>query len=95
MEQNYDFRTELMQWHRPNLRCDYTPGADKVSLDNAFTIVIPKDSGEVLVTAAQDFQDYLFTSMDYSAALSRCKAAGKTICVGTFSQLNVARITKP
>ena len=90
MEQNYDFRKELMQWHRPNLRCDYAPGADEVSLDDTFTIVIPKDSGEVLVTAAQDFQDYLFTSMDCSAALSRGKAAGKTICVGTYTQLGVA-----
>ena len=86
MQQNYDFRKELMQWHRPGLRAEYTPGGDALSLEN-ITIVVPVDAGEVLLTAAQDFQDYLFTSMDCSAALSRGNAAGKALTVGTFAQL--------
>lgn len=89
MEQNYDFRKELMQWHRPGLRSVYTPGADEISLDDAFTIVVPFACGEVTLTAAQDFQDYLFTSMDCSAALRRGTAPGKTIRVGTFTQLGM------
>jgi hypothetical protein len=86
MQQNYDFRQELMQWHRPGLRCPYTPAADEVSLEAA-TILLPQDAGEVTLTAAQDFQDYLFTSMDCSAALSRGKASGVTLTVGTYAQL--------
>lgn len=86
MQKNYDFRQELMQWHRPHLRCPYTPGEDEIALDNC-TIRVSEDAGEVLLTAAQDFQDYLFTSMDVSAALSRHTAAGVTITVGTFAQL--------
>jgi len=86
MQKDYDFRQELMQWHRPGLRCAYTPGADELSMEN-ITIVVSKDSGEVLLTAAQDFQDYLFTSMNCTAALSRGKAYGVTLTVGTYAQL--------
>jgi len=75
-----------MQWHRPGLRLDHTPEVEEVSLER-ITILIPKDSGEVLLTAAQDFQDYLFTSMDCTAALSRGNASGMTLTVGTFVQL--------
>ena len=89
MQNNYDFRKELMQWHRPGLRVEYTPGADEISLEN-ITVLIPADAGEVLLTAAQDFQDFLFTSMDCSAALSRGNAAGTCLTVGTFSQLGKA-----
>lgn len=89
MQMNYDFREELMQWHRPGLRCGYTPGADELCLED-ITIVIPEDGGEVLTTAAQDFQDYLFTSMDCSAALRRGKARGSCVTVGTCSQLGRA-----
>lgn len=89
MQKDYDFRQELMQWHRPGLRCAYTPSTDELSMEN-ITIVVPKDGGEVLLTAAQDFQDYLFTSMDCSAALSRSKASGVTLIVGTYAQLSKA-----
>ena len=86
MEKNYDFRKELMQWHRPGLRVEHTPGADEISLEN-ITILVPAAAGEVLLTAAQDFQDFLFTSMDCSASLSRGNAAGMRLTAGTFSQL--------
>ena len=77
MQENYEFRKELMQWHRPGLRnTEYVPEADAVCLDGPWAIVIPTDAGEVLTTAAQDFQDYLFTSMDCSAVLRRGKAGG-------------------
>ena len=89
MQHDYDFRKELMQWHRPGLRCAYTPAAEEASLEN-ITILVPGDAGEVLLTAAQDFQDFLFTSMDCSAALSRGSAHGMRLTVGTFSQLGKA-----
>ena len=87
MQKNYDFRQELMQWHRPGLRCAYTPKPEEVSLEQV-TVLLPPDAGEVLCTAAQDFQDYLFTSMEASAALSRGKVSGLPLTVGTFAQLD-------
>ncbi|MBQ4050167.1 MAG: hypothetical protein IJD13_00920, partial [Oscillospiraceae bacterium] len=87
MQNEYDFRTELMQWHRPGLRCAYTPGADEICLENA-TFLVPENGGEVLLTAAKDFQDYLFTSMEVSAGISRNKINGTAVRVGTYAQLN-------
>lgn len=74
MEHNYEFRRQLLQIHRPGLRCDgYVPEADSVRIDDSFCIVIPEDSSQVLCTAAQDLQDYLFTSMECSVALRRVR----------------------
>ena len=86
MENNYDFRKELMQFHRPDYRCPYTPAPEEISLEQV-TIFLPPDAGEVLLTAARDFQDYLFTSMNAAAVLSRKKLPGMNLTVGTFSQL--------
>ena len=47
MEKNYDFRKELMQWHRPGLRVKHTPGADEISLEN-ITILVPAAAGPLL-----------------------------------------------
>ena len=74
MEKNYEFRQELLQWHRPDLRDpDYVPEPGMVSITEDFCILIPADSGEVLLTAAKDFQDYLYTSMNLSAISSRLR----------------------
>ena len=72
MQKNYDFRKELMQWHRSGIRCrDFVPQSDLVLIDERFCIVILADSQEVLTTAAQDLQDYLLTSMECSVAIRR------------------------
>ena len=89
MQKNYDFRKEMLQWHRPGIRCPYTPGAEEVSCENV-AITLPEDAGEVLLTAARDFQDFLFTSMDCLATLSRSTASGITLTVGTHEQLGKA-----
>ena len=65
MQKNYDFRQELMQWHRPGLRCAYTPKPEEVSLEQV-TVLLPPDAGEVLCTAAQDFQDYPYPDQKMS-----------------------------
>lgn len=74
MEHSYDFRKRLLQVHRPGLRCEgYIPEADSVGIDDRFCIAIPESCSEVLSTAAQDLQDFLFTSMGCSLALRRVK----------------------
>lgn len=92
MEANYDFRQELLQWHRPGLLCrDYRPQQSMLHIDDTFCIVIPEDSGEVLQTAALDLQDYFFTSMRCSVAVRRVKelsqCPAKSILVATCDQL--------
>lgn len=92
MQKNYDFRQELLQWHKPSMRApDYVPEEDSVLIDHPFTIVIGADSGEVIQTAAKDLQDYLFTSMGCSVALRRSEdlsaVPAYTIVVATKEQL--------
>lgn len=92
MQANYDFRQEMLQWHRPGLRDrSYCPGPDMVAVDEQFSIVIPKNAGEVLITAAKDLQDYLFTSMECSVPLRRVSDLSqipeKAILVVTAQQL--------
>lgn len=95
MQANYDFRQELLQWHRPHIRqADYRPEADMAALDDGFSILIPRDAGEVLTTAARDLQDYLFTSMECAVAVRQAddpsQLSGKTILVATARQLGEA-----
>lgn len=70
-EKNYEFRNRMRILHKKNVRdFSLTAGADELEIKNGCCVVLPKDCGEVLITAAQDFQDYLFTSMEVSASLS-------------------------
>lgn len=79
MERNYDFRTQLLQVHCPDLRdWTYMPEPDMVELDEKYSVVISADSGEVLTTAAQDLQDFLLTSMGLSLPLRRLQK-GETV----------------
>ena len=100
MEKNYEFRQELLQWHRPDLRCpEYSPEPGMVEITEDFCIMIPADCGEVLLTAAKDFQDYLFTSMGCGVPLR--KAADLTrlpehcILVATADRLGNAWTQEP
>ena len=57
MEHNYDFRKEMLQFHRPSLRQDnYIPEANELKIDDGFSIVYLANSGEVVETAAEIFQ---------------------------------------
>ena len=92
MQANYEFRQEMLQWHRPGLRCEtYQPDSDMIAITDRFCIVIPQDCGEVLTTAAKDLQDYLFTSMEISVGLRRMSDLSRlpenAILVATSAQL--------
>ena len=64
MQANYDFRQELLQWHRPHIRqLDFRPEAHMLEIDNDFTVWIPRDAGEVLTTAARDLQERAYHIM--------------------------------
>lgn len=58
MHGTYEFRKEMLQIHRPDiLDTAYLPKAGEFAVDEAWSIVIPKTAGRVLVNAAQDIQD--------------------------------------
>lgn len=95
MHGTYDFRKEMLQIHRPDIRdWGYDPMANEIALDEDWCIVIAKDCDRVLYTAAQDLQDYLLTSLDVSVAIKRrqdlTKLPEKSILVATCDQMGVA-----
>lgn len=71
-ERNYEFRKRLLTVHKEGIR-DYKRISCKNEfvLKNGCAIYIPENPGEVIVTAAKDFLDYLFTSMEVSAMLEK------------------------
>lgn len=92
MEKPYDFRQALLRTHKPNILCkDYKPDPGMLCIDDHFRIVIPENCDEVILTAANDLQDYLFTSLGCSIALCRAEnlhtITGKFILVATAEQL--------
>ena len=68
MEKNYDFGKRLLEVHKKDRRdMSLTSTADEFVFESPVRILMPKDAGEVTVTAAKDFADYLFTSMNVTA----------------------------
>jgi len=64
-EQAYAFRNTLLQIHEPHLRqAGKLPTADQLALKDGAVIAFSSDAGQVVRTAAEDFADYLMTSME-------------------------------
>ncbi|MBR6729167.1 MAG: hypothetical protein IKL80_03305, partial [Clostridia bacterium] len=71
MEKNYEFRKKLTDIHTKNLRkADLLPNAEEFALCDGFVIDISAAGGDVVLTAAKDFQDYMLTSMCVSGRIS-------------------------
>ncbi len=71
-EKRYDFKKELLEIHKPDIR-DFSliPNIEEFVFGDIVTIVLPKNSDSVIYTAARDFTDYLFTSMQISSMISK------------------------
>lgn len=94
MHGTYEFRKEMLQIHRPDLLDrDYAPKQDEFAITEDWSIIIPAEAGRVLVNAAQDLQDYLFTSLGVSVAVKRRTDLNAlpehTILVATSQQLGI------
>ena len=67
-EKNYDFCKRLLEVHKKDRRNpDLLPKENEFSFQSPTAILIPKDSDEMMLTAARDFAEYLFTSMGVAA----------------------------
>ncbi|MBR1968998.1 MAG: hypothetical protein IKA17_01435 [Clostridia bacterium] len=73
-EKKYEFRKRLLNIHREDIR-DYTavPTKQDAEIKNGFAVVVPKNCPKVILTAARDLVDYLFTSMKVFATVSEEK----------------------
>ena len=76
-EKNYAFRKKLLKVHKDFLRdSSEIPQEDEFTFEDGMIVSIPPDADRVIMTAARDFQDYLWTSMGVSVRLS-AKEAGE------------------
>lgn len=81
-ERRYQFRDRLNCIHEKDRRdLSLKPGADDFVFVDGVKIAIPASAGEVLYTAARDFEDYLWVSMGVSASVVKGSDAGVTIAL--------------
>ena len=71
-ERNYQFRERMLEVHQKNVRnYDLKAENDEFIIDDGIFVAIGKDADVVIETAAKDFLDYLITSMDIGAVLTK------------------------
>ena len=73
-ERKYGFRERMLEVHKKGLRnFELTPSADEFEVKDGISINIGAklDSDGVIETAAFDFADYLYKSMDVSTSVSK------------------------
>lgn len=72
VEQPYEFRKTLLTIHEKDLRdLSLKPAADQLALDDGVVIEIGNTDNVVMNIAAEDFADFLKTSMGISASVSK------------------------
>ena len=70
-ENRYDFKKELLQIHKKNVRNhSLVPNENEFVIADNFYITVPRDADDIILTAVKDFNDYLWTSMNVSSSPS-------------------------
>ena len=82
-QNNYDFKSELLIVHKPDLR-DQTakPNADEFEIFSGTKLLVKNPENSVVMTAVRDFEDYLFTSMNVSISVVKSGDATITVALG-------------
>jgi len=74
-EKNYDFRKRMLEIHEKNIRnYDIKPESDCFDICDNVGFYIDENADDIVLTAARDFVDYMFTSQNVSLALKKGKA---------------------
>lgn len=70
IQNNYDFKTELLEIHKPNIRqSELVAQRNEFAFLNGVKLSVFPTESQVVMTAVRDFEDYLFTSMNVSALI--------------------------
>lgn len=71
-EKNYDFRKRMLEIHKKNIRNNQLKAENNETvLEDGAVIYVSENAGEVIITAAKDFVDFLFTSMNISVRVKK------------------------
>ena len=86
-EKNYEFRQRMRVLHRRDRRCeDIVATADEITVESGWQVVLPAAYGEVVLTAAQDLQEYLFVSMKVSVMLAEARNDAPAIALSVDTE---------
>lgn len=87
-ERHYEFRDAMLKLHKDNIRnFSLTSKECEFEIKTGMKLVIDKAASEVIVTAAKEFVDFMFTSMDVSLLLIKGAPSDGEIYVGTKENL--------
>ena len=82
IERNYDFCRRLLEVHKKDRRDhSLSPETDEFEFRDLVRILMPKDAGEIIQTAAKDFADYLLVSMNLTAYVCYDDGTAQENCV--------------
>lgn len=70
VEKNYEFRKKLLKVHSENVRDNTLKAKDNEFIFDDGAVIYLQSCTDVILTAAKDFSDYLFTSMNVSSMIS-------------------------
>lgn len=83
-EMQFEFRKRMHEVHPKNIRdSSISPENNEFVIRDGACIVIDKDADEVILTAARDFVDYLFTAQNISVRLMKGAPSDGDIYIGT------------
>lgn len=98
-ERPYEFRRFLNTVHLPNLRNSAVKAKrNETEITDDWTVLIDPSASPLIIRAAADLRDYLFTSMDVSIQLKKAAFGNITeqvIRIGTENELAGKPLTKP
>lgn len=90
IEQNYDFRQELLTVHEKNLRDPARmPNSGEYWLTDGASIAISPAASEVIVVAAKDFTDFLSVSMQLSSKVATEGSANITVRLAAEAEIDL------
>lgn len=91
-EKNYEFKKRMLEIHRKDIRdTALLPAEDEFEFADGVVIYIPEYADEVIYTAATDFVDYLFMSMNVSARIKKGKpqSGERAVCITLAQYENI------
>ncbi len=90
-QNRYDFRKEMLEIHKKNVRdFSVTEMENALKLQNDTVIVIDVNATDVILTVAQDLQDFLFISMSVSSIIKTGMPQDGDIYIGLAADTGVA-----
>jgi len=82
VEKNYEFRKYLNVVHHADRRNESAKlKSREIEIQNGWSVIVDRNASPVIINAAKDLLDYLFTSMNVSVMLKKTDTLPETIAI--------------